>query len=506
MRLLTLVVVLAGCGEVVDNPFEGGFLVSAEPASVFVRRGETQTVTVTVARDDGFDADITFTVPDLPTGVTTNTLVIAGSESTGMLIIDAADAAEQGAVDTNVSGVGGGNANDAALRLLVGGPPGTVDESFAGDGTFTTTVPGMVLISRALALTDAGIVVTGSTATQAIAARIDGDGDLDTSFGGAGFVSTGTGAFSEGIAVAPLGDGSIVVAGIAGGPGGSGDNDFGIFKYSAAGELDTTFGNSGVAAFDPGAGTGELHTIAVESSGSLIVAGDLFASPLVGRALRFSAAGVRDNAYSITETDALIEASLLQADGKLVLAGAQGGDFWIARYNANASRDNGFGTNGIAIIDFGEAATASSVIAVTGGKLLVVGIATPVGAPLKHVVVARLNANGSPDLAFGVGGKVSTTLAFDTRSPNSAILDGNGRIVIVGAVTNVPSVARLLPDGTPDSTFGIAGIASVDFGVAGTTVQTGGYGIGIDSDGRIIFAGEVGPSGGQQMAVSRLWP
>jgi uncharacterized delta-60 repeat protein len=510
--VVVVVVTLAACGKVEPKPdAAGAFTVALEPANLFIRRGETKMVAVTVTRDANFTGDVSITGVGLPGGVAAAALDIPEGSTTGMLMLTASGSALEGIAASSVSGSGGGASSAADLRLVVGGPPGAVDLSFAGDGTFTTSVPGMVLISRALTLqTGGGIIVTGSTATQAITARIADNGTLDTTFGGAGFVSTGVGAFSEGIAVTTLADGKVLVAGVAGGPGGASDNDFGIFGYSKDGVLDTTFGASGVAAFDPGVGFGELHTITVAADGSMFVGGTLFpngAGTLTTRGLRYSATGIRDATYNISETNVVVESSLVQADGKLVMSGALSGDFWLARYNTNGGHDAGFGSAGVVTTNFAPDTTnAFSVISVAGGKLLAVGIGTAGTPPNKHIVLARYNGNGSLDLSFGIGGKVTTGVAFDTRSPSGAILDGTGKILMVGVVGGRPSVARLAPDGTADATFGTAGVATIDFGVAGTTSQTGGYGIAIDADNRIIFAGEVGPAGGQQMAVGRLWP
>ncbi len=503
LALIAIVVGSVGCGNVVTDD-DGSFEIATD-AGGFVREGDMLELPITVTRNNLGDP-ITIEVTGLPDGVTAEPTEIEEDATTGTLTLVAASPATQGVAQITVTGHVGDQSSDAAVRLLVGGPPGTPDRSFAGDGTFTTIVPGMVLISRALALSEAGIIVTGSTATQAITARITDAGELDPGFAGSGFVSTGVGMFSEGIAVTTLADNSVLVAGIAG-TASTSDNDFGLFKYSAGGVLDTTFGNSGVASFDPGSGFGELHTLVVDGDGSLLVGGVLFGSNQTTRGLRFSSTGVRDTGYDITEANVILESSLLQPDGKLVMAGGLNNDFWLARYLPTGAHDTGFGTGGIVTTDLGANDTAFGLVPAEGGKLLAVGLTSVVtgGATIKRIVLARYNANGSLDLAFGVGGKVTTDVDFDTRSPNAAVVDTEGRILLVGVVGGLPSVARLDPAGTPDPTFGEGGVARVDFGVSGTTTQTGGYGIAIDPDGRILFAGEVGPAGGQNMAVGRLW-
>ena len=59
----------------------------------------------------------------------------------------------------------------------------------------------------------------------------------------------------------------------------------------------------------------------------------------------------------------------IQPDGKVIVAGisfvgnsAEGGDFAVARYNANGTLDNSFGVGGKVATDFGLTETASSVM------------------------------------------------------------------------------------------------------------------------------------------------
>ncbi len=59
------------------------------------------------------------------------------------------------------------------------------------------------------------------------------------------------------------------------------------------------------------------------------------------------------------------------------------------------------------------------------------------------------------------------------------------------------AVARLDAGGSPDATFGAAGKATVDFGVA-----TFGNAVALQSNGRIVVAGQ--RTGGDDFAVARL--
>ncbi|HEV3365524.1 MAG TPA: delta-60 repeat domain-containing protein, partial [Acidimicrobiia bacterium] len=146
-------------------------------------------------------------------------------------------------------------------------------------------------------------------------------GDLDTSFGTGGKVTTDFGGYEGASAVAVQSDGKIVVAGYTYG----GVEDFAIARYNANGSLDTGFGDDGKVTTDFGG---------YESASAIAL-----------------------------------------ADGKILVAGyTYGGveDFAIARYNFNGNLDTSFSGDGKATTDFGGYESASA-IAVSDGKIVVAG-------------------------------------------------------------------------------------------------------------------------------------
>src|SRR6266851_5017874 len=105
-------------------------------------------------------------------------------------------------------------------------------------------------------------------------------GDLDTSFGQGGLAFVGDSAGAEGDAIAIQSDGKIVVAGT--------DVFLGriiVARFNADGSLDTTFGNLGkvTTAFDV---VNTVTAVAIQSNGKIVVAGSAYASnerdPLTG--------------------------------------------------------------------------------------------------------------------------------------------------------------------------------------------------------------------------------
>jgi uncharacterized delta-60 repeat protein len=122
------------------------------------------------------------------------------------------------------------------------------------------------------------------------------------------------------------------------------------------------------------------------------------------------------------------------------------------------------------------------------------------GAILVNAQAAAASTPGSLDPTFGNGGKVLTDLGVGAGVPSDAVLQPNGDIVISGGF----GVARYLPTGKLDTTFGTGGLASTGFagGESGT-------GVALQPDGKIIWVGSQGnpsfPAGGTfSFAVARF--
>jgi uncharacterized delta-60 repeat protein len=152
-------------------------------------------------------------------------------------------------------------------------------------------------------------------------------------------------------------------------------------------------------------------------------------------------------------------------------------------------------------IDFGGGADEPYVILQQeDGKILVIGTSYFSGTNSFQSSVLRLNHNNTIDTTFGNNGRVGHT--WDSRNTCiSAALQSDGKILIGGyqAPGNGSStfrayVARLLEDGSVDTSFGIAGSALLDFQ---SSTKSGSVGINQLENGKIqvaIFGSN--PSGG----------
>lgn len=411
----------------------------------------------------------------------------------------------------------GATGDFAAARFTVNG---ALDPSFGTNGRVTTDFGRQISAGAQDVVAmqaDGKLIVAGyrrspSTGPDFALARYNPDGSLDPSFGVGGIVTTD---FSPSwissdfiAALAIQADGKILAAGTAG------DYYYGgpflaVVRYNTDGSLDPTFGSQGktqisVLRHNEGA------ALAILDDGRILVAGrtmDPFVQPrsFDWSLVRLEADGRRDQGFgtsgrAITDwgiRDATLTDMAVQADGRIVLVGRTdvvGGYLGaLARYDSEGRLDPSFGAGGKVTIDLGAGSQGIRAVAQQAdGKLVVVGAGGPSGSSDTTFFVARYATDGSLDGSFGSGGKVLTP--FATYAEAVAVkIQGDGRIVVAGSSTDqalvtVFAVARYLPDGSLDASFGAGGRVTTGFG--------DGYSMSLASAlelhaGRIIVAGTV---------------
>jgi uncharacterized delta-60 repeat protein len=162
-------------------------------------------------------------------------------------------------------------------------------------------------------------------------------------------------------------------------------------------------------------------------------------------------------------------ATLIQQDGKIVLAGRVGinqpgiggtSQFGLARYNTNGALDATFGTGGEALASFfppPQVNLPRAIAIQADGKLVVAGMAGP-NEQTASAALARFNTNGTLDTAFGTAGKVLLNVAAGLGNGFRGVtVQPDGKIIAVGAAGPDGLVARFNTDGSLDTTFGGAG-------------------------------------------------
>ena len=344
---------------------------------------------------------------------------------------------------------------DTLIRLNTNG---SLDSSFGSGGVVNFVPSPLAFGFFALAIQSDGKIVAaadGASGTQALlqVARVNPDGTLDASFGSAGFTSAIVFPLESGnLALQP--DGKILVAAGVDNPNLVPSE---MARFTASGQLDSTFGGAGIINLAyPGP-----TQIAVQATGKILVASGgqsklVFQAqpiPQTGSITRYNSNGTIDPTFGASGTAASLasaSAMLLQNDGKIVVAGsltsklngapsANDIGFGIVRYQANGTIDRSFGKGGVGIVDFGANAPVAGAFAVaiqSNGDIVAAGAAG--GTAFQNKItssfgLARLTSAGKLDTTFGSGGTVITTVATGQYSWITGLaIQSDGKIVAAG--------------------------------------------------------------------------
>jgi uncharacterized delta-60 repeat protein len=208
-------------------------------------------------------------------------------------------------------------------------------------------------------------------------------------------------------------------------------------------------------------------------------------------------------------------ATAVQPDGRILAAGVSDArgtyDFALARYTAAGLLDESFGDHGVVITDFGRSSDWVYAIVLQPDGRIVLGGSSNTGGGVGRIfgadnlALARYLPNGLLDPGFGDTGKVVVDAGSLFESIRALALDPAGRLVAAGRTSGERRgdllVARFLPDGAPDASFGTSrpGLTVTDLG----TAEEGLTGLALAPDGTIVTGGIVAPHPHGDLAVMR---
>jgi uncharacterized delta-60 repeat protein len=351
---------------------------------------------------------------------------------------------------------------------------GALDGSFSGDGlaALPTMPRGTQHATDVAVQKDGKTVVVGFrefpvpnhfAIRRIFVARFNFDGSLDRTFGkvGDGTVLIDIGPKQDSIAnaVAIQPDGKIVIVGEARLGDNTWDNNFAAARLLPNGLPDTSFDGDGERTIALGGGATD---VALQSDGKIVIVGGNFDFGLFGSDDNFAVARLKPNG-SLDES-----------------------------FDGDGRRQIGFGGD-----DFAEAVTIDP----TGKKIIIVGRSETTGSNGVHhekIAITRLNiSNGARDATFGPAGDGTLVTSFPGRTRAEAhgvVVQPDGKIVVVGSAGDPAistsnfdfAVARYLPSGKLDTTFGAARTGLVEIGFAGKDAATD---VIRSADGGLIIAG-----------------
>lgn len=399
----------------------------------------------------------------------------------------------------------------ALLAAAAHAQPGTLDASFGTNGeTLHSLGSPFDLIWDLAVQPDDKIVVAGSVGAigggayqDAFITRFTADGAVDSTFGTNGTVIwTGTGGNDRIRGVDIDVDGNVVVAGETQVNGG--ETQMFIIRLLPDGTFDSSFSGDGVltrpgSVYNDGSYARDVKCM---PDGSILVGGyehynlsmpnhnavSFWKCTTTGAApgnFGGSATGYTFADLFNNDLDDVANGMAVRADGSIVV-GTQTYDgsyqrMGYATFNADGSH---LSNNDEATYDFtvGNEFAYSIVLLPDERCVLAGGVTNQAG-------LVGVLPFGPADPTFGTAGKVNVQLGSSSTSLYAALLQPWDKVLITGALNdggpNTVYLARYTNDGSPDAVFGSGGVATHLPGGTGGD----GRGIGLQSDGRIVVAG-----------------
>ncbi len=265
---------------------------------------------------------------------------------------------------------------------------GILDSSFGVDGAIQISSKGQGGFSAIALVSDNKFVAVGGVGDSSFIVRYLENGLIDQTFGqnGYAFIPNYFEVFSCKIQT----DGKIVISGY---DGHIGFPKFCIQRFLPDGKVDNSFGNNGTVITNYGGDENQIHDLAFQSDGKIIVTGET-------------------TTYSLNETN-----------------------FATARYNTDGTLDSAFGTNGKYTTVFtGAVSSANSIIVLKDDRILIGGIQA---IQTSNFAMTMLTKSGFPDSIFGGTGEVITDFGYASYL-QSVLLQSNGKIVAAGGSGQQP--------------------------------------------------------------------
>ncbi len=436
-----------------DAP-SGSLVVTLVPVAFTIAAGATASVAVTVQRLGRLDVPVAITASGLPDAVSLASLVLIPGEDHGTLVFTATPGAAAGTYAGSVVAIAGDATASAPITVNVRPHAGAIDTSFGTGGTASAAPP--MVVSGVAMQADGKLVAAGSTPgttnKDSVLARVLADGQLDPTFGAGGATTTMTAAGVDDYfsAALPLADGRILATG-----GWTGSSDaLTEARYTSAGALDATFGTGGVSTL---------------SSNARPVAAALGADGTVTMALEVNGGGSSQIA--------------------------------LTRFLASGALDTSFGSGGQTVTSTGTFSSPVAMLLLPDGRAVVEGYTEGTGFPSKMILL-RYTATGALDTTFGSGGRAPVGSATSYGIGLARLADG--RVVAAGASLSSageqsPVVVRFLEDGTPDPSFGAAGVA-----IGAPQLPLDPRALAVGPDGTLVVVGAAGSLAGTTLVVARV--
>lgn len=317
---------------------------------------------------------------------------------------------------------------------------GTLDSSFStGIGTGANNYINDIVIQPNSQMIIGGYFTAYNGIVRKKIARIDVNGNLDVSFNPEFSLS------SEIKLLALQNDGKIFVAGIFGNVNNTQTKP--LVRLNSDGSLDSSFNFFK---------TGGIKSLAIQTDGKVLVGGGLgsvvSATSIDQSITRLNADGSKDMGFSVTSNNQVYTCAI-QNDGKIII----GGNFTtingvakkgIARLNVDGSLDLSFDP---VFTQINQNQYVSSICIQDDGKVII--YSQMLSNPILNNYLFRVDTNGVTDTSFNSG-------IGPNNIVNKILYQPDGKITLVGAFTKYDNIinnniVRINSDGSLDNEFNI---------------------------------------------------
>jgi len=365
----------------------------------------------------------------------------------------------------------------------------TPDTSFGTNGSQRVgLVPANSRLVHVRPLPAGGWMALGDVAGRKVMTRYHASGALDLSFGTRGVLELTSLPSQVG-----YGSFELDAAGrwLIGGFGTGCASRPCVFRLNTDGSLDATFANGG-AALPPGNQGADAGQILPLPGGGMLVAGQTSGGTGV---LRLLADGTVDAAFGTNGITILparpVSFFVSTLASPLSLRPASTGGFYVAtdnyyvsfpyvrepdlhRLDGDGHPDVSFGTGGtlklsVSGVGFGQ------IEELSGGKFIGSRTANLGGGTTGNQFLFQFDAAGTLDATFGVNGQADSGLAGFSYGggPTPRFARQGLKYLVPGSLGGRIALARMNADGSPDLTFGAAGIFDSTIGGRAGAVSTG---------------------------------
>jgi len=332
---------------------------------------------------------------------------------------------------------------------------GTFDPAFGTGGHLAISTGSAIQYPRGIFIDGTGYLIVGSLAGATNAdlgiARVTASGALDTAFGTNGTATFDTGQveyIEDGVRDA---QGRIVLVGRAS-VSGAGPHDALLARLTPNGQLDPTFGTAGFVFYDSGGDDSGTSVTIDPATGDIIAVVALNANATV---LRFDGTGMPVNTFG-TNGVAVIDLSgtggadwpyrvAMSGTGVLIVGWASPGatqDLAVVKVTSTGTIDTAFGASGRLLINRGGNEVGYAIMPSPQGGWYVGGHSDT------SMLVTRISATGVVDTTFSTNGYFQNVIANSALAYH-LLLDSQQRVCAVGTIRLTGSedlgVVRLTP-------------------------------------------------------------